>query len=88
MSLQHLQLFGAGARTDGQSERVVELMDDQVQVHRLLPVYLGVADGQLFGIFAEHLDVGLWKDRGRDVTMCLNCASVGPWTGRGQDSSV
>ncbi|GBP54129.1 Phosphatidylcholine:ceramide cholinephosphotransferase 1 [Eumeta japonica] len=59
MPAQHLQLFGAGACADGQRQRVVELMDDQVQVDSLLPVDLRVADRQFLGILAEYLHVSL-----------------------------
>lgn len=59
VSSEHLQLLGTGARADGESEGVVKLVDDQVQVHRLLPVYVRVTNRQLAAVLAEHFHLRL-----------------------------
>lgn len=59
MPLEDLQFLRTGARADGQRECVVKLVDDEVEVHRLFPVNVGVANGQLLGVLPEHFYVRL-----------------------------
>jgi hypothetical protein len=42
----NLEVGGRGPGTDGQGDLVVEEVDDQVEVDRLLPVHVWVADRQ------------------------------------------
>jgi hypothetical protein len=42
----NLEIGGRGPGTDGQGDLVVEEVDDQVEVDRLLPVHVRVADRQ------------------------------------------
>lgn len=67
VSLEDLQLLGAGPGADGQSESVVKLMDDQVEVDRLLPVDVRVSDRQLFGILPKHVHGRLQEYNGPNV---------------------
>ena len=60
MPLQDLEVLGTGPGADRQGQRVVELVYHQVEVDGLLPVNVGVADGQLAGVFPEHLQLRLW----------------------------
>lgn len=77
MAAQHLQLLGRRARADGQRERVVELMDDQIQVDRFLPVDVRIADGQFARVFAIDVDLGLPRTGMESASACF---SLQLWT--------
>lgn len=57
--LQDLQLLWAGTRANGQRERVVELVYNQVQINGLLPVDFRITDGQFLRVLAKYFDVSL-----------------------------
>ena len=51
----YLQILRRRPRADGERDLVVELVDDEVEIDGLLPVDVGVADGQLAAVAAENL---------------------------------
>lgn len=61
VSAQHLEVLGAGAGAYGQREGVVKLVDDEVQVHCLLPVHIRVTNGQLATVSPIHLHLSLGR---------------------------
>ena len=60
----NLEIRRRGPAADGEGDLVVEEVDDQVQVDRLLPVHVRVADRQL----SVGHDIG---ENG-----CLSCADI------------
>lgn len=58
-SFTNLQFLGTRSRADGQSERVIELMHDEIQVHGFLPIDVGIADRQFLAVLTKDVDLGL-----------------------------
>lgn len=59
MATQHLQVLGAGAGADSQREGVVKLVNDEIEVHCLLPVHIRVTDGQLTTVSSVYFHLSL-----------------------------
>ena len=64
VSKLNLEIRRRGPAADGEGDLVVEEVDDQVQVDRLLPVHVRVADRQLPG------------GHGFDENKCLSSADI------------
>ena len=56
---EYLEVVGRSPAADGEGDPVLEHVDDQVEVDRLLPVHVRVPDWQFPGVSPEHLHLTL-----------------------------